>query len=276
MDSSEICSPWLALEKRMSRFFARCKSGRSPFVRAIYGRRPGHRDAHGNDDHCPDKFIVKAERLIKERIGSDVGFANATASDVTMALKVLKRIGLDSNNPVRLKSHVDDMLSHCNRIQQRRDDLFQLDKALCRLDLKWLNRTHGFRLTRLTPAQCKAMQENVTEEYRRGRANEKMETIQLQIAIHQTAICDLIQSATKSLERGDIIGATAWLYKCLLEREKAPYLEAQIHHFEKRLLRLLAREQKELAQIPTRCIFRARAVGEDGEARALKTAEREH
>jgi hypothetical protein len=230
----------------MSRFFTRRKGGRSTFVRAIHSHGQGHRDAHGKDNRGPAKFIAKAESLIKKRIHSNVGVPNASASAVTKALKVLERIGLDPNNPVRLKSLVDDMLSQSNRIQQRSDDLFRLDKALCRLDLKWLNRIHGFRVTRLTLAQRTIMQENITEERRRTRIKGSSERLELQITLHLTAMDDSIRNAKQCLEQEDMPGAAGWLYKTLLERERAPQLLEAIRNIEQRLLDLLTREKKEL------------------------------
>ncbi len=230
----------------MSRFFTCRKHGWSAFVKSVHGHGQLDRDLHEKHNRGPDRFIVKTESLITKRMRRDVGVPNTTASDVTKALKVLKKVGLDSNNPARLKNLVDNMLCHRNRIQQRRDDLFRLDKALCRLDLKWLNQTHGFRLTRLTLAQRKMMQENITEERRRTQIGEGIERLELEIALHMTAIGGSIRNARQCLERKDMPGATGWIYNTLQEREKAPQLLAKTLTCEKRLLGLLTREEKEL------------------------------
>ncbi len=243
---TEIYSSYLALARRMSRYFPRHKHGRSASVKAVHGHGALNRDVHEKHIYGPDKFIIKAERLIKKRMRSDVGLPNATASDVAKALKVLARIGLDPNNPARLKNLMGSMLNHRNRIQHRRDDLFQLDKALCRLDLKWLNRTHGFRLTRLTLSQRKIMQENIIEERRRTRIAEEMELLELEIDLHMTAMDDALRNARRCLEQEDTADATGWIYRALQERERAPQLLETIRNTEQRLLELLTRETKEL------------------------------
>ena len=70
------------------------------------------------------------------------------------------------------------------------------------------------------------MQENITEERHRTRIGEEMELLELEIDLHMTAMEDSLRSARQCLEREDTAGAAGWIYKTLLERERAPQLLA--------------------------------------------------
>jgi len=201
---------------------------------------------HEEHNRGPDRLIVKAKNLIKKRIRCEVRVTNAKASDVSKALRVLMGRGLDPSNPERLKNLLGDISSDCNCIQERRDDLFRLDKALCQLDLTWLNRTHAFMVTRMTLAKRKILQENIIEERRRARMKETIDRLELDINLHIGALNDSIRSAGQCLEQEDMSGATGWIYMALQEHEREPELLAKIKEFEHRLLMLLTREKREL------------------------------
>ena len=165
----------------------------------------------------------------------------------TRALDIVEKEGITKKNRKMLFDLTDKILKKTDVVRVRGKTLIRLDEALKRFDLKWFHRTHAVNPSHLSKTQLRAMRENITEERKRIKAEEEMEKLELEIGLHIQAMQDYINKCRKSISLGNGACTKEWLKEAFWEDRRAKDIDDKIDRWEKRLLKLIIWEKKELA-----------------------------
>ena len=201
----------------------------------------------------PSEGLLNKERLfVKKRLRNSTREDNkdekGARRDLSNAQQLLEKRNLGSQDIQRAKALIETTFQRVRAIRARTARLFQLDDALRRFDVRWFRKTHGVDFGRLTPAEQKVLQETLMEERRRIHAEEELEKLAADINRRASAVEGLVARAKEGITAGNVAAATGWVNEAAKAEAVLKELEERALGWEKRLLRLIRREQGELTE----------------------------
>lgn len=194
--------------------------------------------------------LRKEQRFVKGKMKrdtrDDIRQEKQTESDLTKALNVIEREGLNPQSSPRAKALLEKARNTTAKLEQKCVALRQLDDALENFDLKWFHRMRNVNLGQLTPSQQDILKRNILEDRRRLQVEEELKKLEIGVAHHIRELDTSISRAKESVESGNAAGAVGWIRESLKSEQQARTLEEQILGWEKRLLKLVQRQKHEL------------------------------
>jgi hypothetical protein len=220
-------------------------------ARTFQRRRPGSLLARQHVVPSEDD-LRREKRLIRKRLRNPTKANQKDEAAIQTEAEKTQR-SLDQESTPKKKQHqfelLDDILRRARRVKSRSQALFRLDDALRRCDLQWLHKAHGIDLSQLTPAQQLILRRGLSDERQRLRVEEKLEQLEAEVNRFSQALIQRVAKAKNCLDSGEVATAQAWIGEAQALDRKILELDAKALTWEKRLLRLVRRQQKELTEI---------------------------
>ena len=199
-----------------------------------------------------EELLNKEKRFVKKRLRDntreDQKDEKKVRGNLAEAQHVVEKGNFGPQDTQRLKALAENTLQKTRSIKERTARLFQLDDALRRFDLHWFRKTHGVNLEQLTPAQQKVVQENLIEERRRVHAEEELGRLASELNRQVSAVEAFVARMRDGIAAGNVAAASGWLGEARKAESALAELENRALGWEKRLVRLLKRQQEELSQ----------------------------
>jgi hypothetical protein len=164
--------------------------------------------------------------------------------------KTLKKDGQD------LKPHqseielMDDILKRAELVRDRSKRLCQLDYALQNFDLKWLKAAHRINLDDLTPALQMVLRKTIQDERKALKVEQRLDELETGAERYSKAVEAAVSKAKQTLQSGNLPGAAGWMKRAQDLDRKLLQIDTQALAWERRLLKLVRRQRKELDQLP--------------------------
>ncbi len=219
------------------------------YAAKLFSRQPGQLLA--KHKAVPDKGTLgKEKRFIKERLRNTTKTnrkeEKAIKNELGGALKLLEKERLTTENRSRAMDLLSQALKKSTGVKEKTTRLVQLDRALERFDTRWFKKTHGVDFSHLTPEQQDVVKKTLLDERKRAQGEGKLAQLTEKLRQHLEAMETSVAKAREALISWNAAGAIGWVNEALRAQSTLQELEGQALSWEKRLIKLVKRQQHEL------------------------------
>ena len=219
---------------------------------SVERRRPGKLLARQHvlpNQEQLDQEKVFIKRQIRKPTRQDLKDEVLIEKDAKKVNSLLETENTTSKEGQKAAQILDDALQRVKALRRRSQNLLKLDDSLRRFDLGWLRKADIVDLGQLTPTQQLVLRKSVADERNRLDAEGKLGELEAQVSRFSDALEERVQRARDFWSRGDAAGAQAWIAEAQALDLRILELDAKALTWEKRLLKFLRRQVKELSEV---------------------------
>lgn len=219
------------------------------YAAKLFSRQPGqllmkHQAVPDKDTLAREKKLVK--KRLRDTTKTDRSEEKAVRGELEHAVNLIEGKRLTTENRAKAMDLLSQAHKKSGELKEKTKRLLQIDEALQRFDIRWFKKTHGVDFSHLTPEQQDVIKRSLHEERKRVQVEDKLAELTGKTRQRIEAMETSIVRAREALVSWNAAGAIGWVNEALREQSQLRALEDQILDWEKRLIRLVKRQQHEL------------------------------